>query len=191
MDIFQDFLQHFLEVFIDDFAVFSSQKDHLHYLWKIFQQCRETSLKLHLGKCFFKISSGVLLGHMVSRRGLEVDIEKVRSILILAAPSCIREIRGFVGCVRYYRRFIDGYAWKAVLLMELLKKDVEFSWNPGQQKAFKELKLALVKAPILSPPDWEKEFHATLDASGWCLGAILWQYDLERGNVRSTMLVGR
>ena len=61
--------------------------------------------------------------------------------------------------------------------MKLLKNDMEFSWNPERQKAFEELKLALVKAPILSPPEWKKEFHVTLDASGWCLGAILWQYD--------------
>ena len=67
MDIFQDFLRNFLEVFIDDFAVFSLQKDHLHYLRKTFQQCREIDLKLHPGKGFFGIFSGVLVGHMVSR----------------------------------------------------------------------------------------------------------------------------
>ena len=72
---------------------------------------------------------------------------------------------------------MDEYVWKVIPLIELLKKDVEFSWNPERQRAFEELKLTLVKAPILSPPDWTKEFHVTLDASGWCLGAILWQYD--------------
>ena len=57
---------------------------------------------------------------------------------------------------------------------------MEFNWNPKRQTVFEDLKLALSKAPILSPPDWEKEFHVTLYASGWCLGAILWQYDSER-----------
>ena len=57
---------------------------------------------------------------------------------------------------------------------------MEFNWNPERQIAFEDLKLAFSKAPILSPPNWEKEFHITLDASGWCLGAILWQYDSER-----------
>ena len=181
MDIFQDFLRHFLEVFIDNFAVFSLQKDHLEYLRKTFQRCRETCLKLHLGKCFFGMTSGVLLGHVVlSKRGLEVDREKVKTILALIASNCVRDIRGFLGCVGYYRTFIDGYMWKAIPLIELLKKDVEFNWNPKRQKAFEDLKLAFVKAPIFSPPDWEKEFHVTLDASGWCLGAILWQFDSKR-----------
>ena len=76
----------------------------------------------------------------------------------------------------YYRRFIKDYARKALPLMELLKEE-EFSWNPERQSPFEELKLTLSRAPILSPPDWAKEFHVTLDASGWCLGAILWQHD--------------
>ena len=177
MDIFQDFLRHFLEVFIDDFVVFSTQSDHLGFLKKDFKRCKETNLKLHPRKCFLDMTSGVLLGHIVSKKGLEVDMEKVRSILTLAPPTCFREIRGFLGCVGYYRRFIDGYARKAIPLMELLKKGVEFSWSPERQGVFEELKLTLAKAPILSPPDWTKEFHVTFDAFGWCLGAILWQYD--------------
>jgi hypothetical protein len=54
MDIFKDFLRHFLEVFIDDFAVFSNKEDHLEYLRKTFQRCRETNLKLHPRKVFFR-----------------------------------------------------------------------------------------------------------------------------------------
>ena len=177
MDIFQDFLRHFLEVFIDDFAVFSAKQDHLKYLRKTFERCRETNLKLHPGKCFLGMESGLLLGHVVSKDGLEVDLDKVKAILALTAPMNVREIRGFLGCVGYYRRFIKDYARKALPLTELLKKEEEFSWNPERQSAFEELKLVLSKAPILSPPDWAKEFHVTLDASGWCFGAILWQYD--------------
>ena len=79
--------------------------------------------------------------------------------------------------MEYYWRFIKDYARKALPLTELLKKEEEFSWNPERQLAFEELKLTLSRAPILSPPDWAKEFHVTLDASGWCLGAIFWQHD--------------
>ena len=177
MDIFQDFLRHFLEVFIDDFAVFSAKPDHLKFLKKTFERCRETNLKLHPGKCFLGMESGLLLGHVVSKSGLKVDLDKVKAILALTAPTNVREIRGFLGCVGYYQRFIKDYTRKALPLTELLKKEEEFSWNPERQSAFEELKLTLSRAPILSPPDWAKEFHVTLDASGWCLGAILWQYD--------------
>ena len=177
MDIFQDFLRHFLEVFIDDFALFSAKHDHLKFLKRTFERCRETNLELHPGKCFLGMESGLLLEHVVSKNKLEVDLDKVKAILALTDPSNVREIRGFLGCVGYYRRFIKDYARKALPLTELLKKEEEFSWNPERQSTFKELKLTLSKAPILSPPDWAKEFHVTLDASGWCLGAILWQHD--------------
>ena len=110
MDIFQDFLRHFLEVFIDDFTIFSIQSGHLRFLKKTFERCKETNLKLPLGKSFLGMMFGVLLGHIVSRKGLEVDMEKVRSIFILIPPTCVREIRGFLGCIGYYRQFIDGYA---------------------------------------------------------------------------------
>ena len=177
MDIFQDFLRHFLEVFIDNFAVFSAKRDHLNFLKKTSEKCRETNLKLHPGKCFLGMESGLLLGHVVSKSGLKVDLDKVKAILALIAPTNVREIREFLGCVGYYQRFIKDYARKALPLTELLKKEEEFSWNPERQSAFEELKLTLSRAPILYPPDWAKEFHVTLDASGWCLGAILWQFD--------------
>ena len=180
MDIFKDFLRHFIEVFIDDFAVFSDRKSHLECLRKTFEKCRETGLKLHPGKCFFGMGSGILLGHVVSSTGLQVDLEKVRVILTLLAPTSVKEIRGFLGCVGYYRRFIDGYAKRALPLTELLKKDAEFIWTGKRQQAFEDLKTQLSVSPILSVPNWTKEFHVTIDASSWCLGAILWQYDPDK-----------
>ena len=179
MDIFQDFLKHFLEVFIDDFAVFSRWVEHLDYLRKTFQRCRETKLKLHPGKCFFGMLAGLLLGHIVSRKGIAVDVAKVIVMLALLAPTNLRELRGFLGCVGYYRRFIENYARLAMPLTELLKKEEEYLWTEIRQQAFEELKRRLVTAPILAPPDWSKSFHVTLDASGWCVGAILWQLDDE------------
>jgi hypothetical protein len=137
MDIFKDFLRHFLEVFIDDFAVFSNQEAHLEYLRKTFQQCWETNLKLHPGKCFFGMSSGILLGYSIGPHGLEVDMDKVKTMLALLAPSNVEEIRGFLGCVGYYRRFIEGYAKRAIPLMELLKKDTEFKWTGNRQETLK------------------------------------------------------
>jgi len=75
-DIFQDFLRFFLEVFIDDFAVFSkSWTKHLHHLRLTFMRCREANLKLNPGKCFIRMDSGILLGHRVSREGISIDID--------------------------------------------------------------------------------------------------------------------
>ena len=49
-------------------------------------------MKLHPGKCFLGMKFEILLGHVVSRKGLEVDIDKVRAILALSTPTCIREV---------------------------------------------------------------------------------------------------
>ena len=179
MDIFKDFLRHFLEVFIDDFAVLSGRTDH-DFLRRPFQRCRETGLKLHPEKCFLGMESRVLLRHMVSRQGLEVDSDKVRAILALVAPKTVREVRGFLGCVGYYRRFMGNYAQVANPLSELLKRETEFIWTNPRQTTFEELKRAMTTTPIFSPPDWEHEFHVTPDASGWCLAAILWKYQGDR-----------
>jgi hypothetical protein len=138
------------------------------------------NLKLHPGKCFFRMSSGILLEHIVGPHGLQVDMDKVKTMLALLAPSNVKEIQGFLRCVGYYRRFIEGYAKRAIPLTELLKKDTEFEWTRNRQKAIEDLKIQLATAPILSSPDWTKDFHVTIDASGWCLGSILWKYDMER-----------
>ena len=103
-------------------------------------------------------------------------MDKVTAILALAAPSTVKEVRGFLGMVGYYRRFVEGYAQIALPLTELLKQDTPFHWEERQEEAFKELKLRMVTAPLLVPPSFEKVFHVTGDASGFCVGIILWQY---------------
>jgi hypothetical protein len=126
------------------------------------------------------MSSGILLRHIIGPHGLQVDMSKIKTMLALLVPSNVKEIRGFLGCVGYYRRFIERYAKLAIPLTELLKKDTEFEWTGNRQKAFEDLKIQLATAPILSSPDWMKDFHVSIDASRWCLGLILWQYDTER-----------
>ena len=86
----------------------------------------------------------------------------------------------FLGVLDTTGDLLSGYAKQATPLTELLKKEEEFIWTERRQKAFEDLKKTLIKAPVLSPPDWSREFHVTIDASGWCLGAILWQYKEEK-----------
>jgi hypothetical protein len=62
------------------------------------------------------------------------------------------------------------YVALCISLTVLLKKDVEFSWNPERKAAFELLKEKLVTAPILAPPEWTKVFHVYIDASNFCVG---------------------
>jgi hypothetical protein len=176
-DIFHDFL----EVFIDDFAVFSKGwKEHWEHLRLTLERCREANLKLNPGKCFLGMQSGILLGHRISQEGITVDIDKVTCILALRAPMSLREVRGFLGMVGYYRRFVEGYSKIALPLTVLMKKETPFLWSDKQEGAFQELKVRMVKAPVLAVPKFDREFHVTGDASGFCIGIILWQYGEEK-----------
>jgi hypothetical protein len=121
------------------------------------------------------MDTGVLLSHRVSVEGIAVDMDKVTTILALKSPSSVREVRGFLGMVGYYRRFVNGYAKIALPLTKLLKKDEPFNWTSRQEEAFRELKTRMVKAPVVSAPDFNKEFHVTSNASGFFIGIILWE----------------
>lgn len=125
MIMFQDFLRKFLEIFIDDFCMYGASSKHLDHLQQTFQRCRESQLCLHPEKCFIGMQEGILLGHVISQQGIEVDAEKVRVILKLKPPKNLKELRGFLGYVGYYRRFIRQYVDLAMPLTQLLKKEVD------------------------------------------------------------------
>ncbi|OAE20585.1 hypothetical protein AXG93_486s1000 [Marchantia polymorpha subsp. ruderalis] len=120
------------------------------FAWKIEDMkgipTRESSLSLHPEKCFFFMTSGILLGHRVSSSAIAEDTEKVKVILELEPSTNLRELRAFLGHVGYYRRFIDMYAILAANLTKLLKKDEPYEWGEKQQLAFKALKSKLMTA---------------------------------------------
>jgi transposase InsO family protein len=175
MIIFQEFLRKFLEVFMDDFCVYSPEAEHFSHLIQTFEKCRQTGLRLHPWKSYFGMTKGILLGHVISKKGIELDVDKVKVIAALKAPTDVREIRAFLGHAGYYRRAIHKYAEIAMPLTALLKKDIEFEWNDTRQQAFEDLKQRLISAPVLIKPDWEKDFHVFIDASAYCIGANLSQ----------------
>ena len=73
MNIFHDYLRHVFEIFIDDFVVYGKASNHVMQMKKTFQRCREVGLKLHPGKCFIAMRERILLGHKISKRGIDVD----------------------------------------------------------------------------------------------------------------------
>ncbi|CAM6093803.1 unnamed protein product [Calypogeia fissa] len=179
MNIFHDFLRKFLEIFIDDFAIYGTIQDHEECLRLTFQRCREVGLRLHPGKCFFGVNEGILLGHRISKKGIKVDQEKVAIWLAITFPKTLKEVRAFLGCVGYYRRFIQNYAKIASSLTKMLKRDVDVEPTLERVSAFDTLKERLTQAPVLTTPDWGKDFHVYVDCSGFCIGSILSQLDEE------------
>ena len=95
--LFHDMMHRDVEVYVDGMIMKSRDKvGRSVALQRFFERIRQFRLRLNPKKCTFKVTSGKLLGHIVSERGIEVDPEKIRAILGMPAPRTKREIRGFM-----------------------------------------------------------------------------------------------
>ncbi|XP_058733004.1 uncharacterized protein LOC131604588 [Vicia villosa] len=176
MAIFADFLDGIMEVFMDDFSVCGgSFETCLENLEMVLKRCVSVNLVLNWEKCHFMVRQGIVLGHIVSDRGIEVDKAKIEIIENLQPPKTVREIRSFLGHAGFYRRFIKDFSKITKPLTELLMKDAEFVFTDKCTEAFQTLKQALISAPIMQPPDWNEPFEIMCDASDYAVGAVLGQ----------------
>ncbi|KAM2922713.1 hypothetical protein COP2_039036 [Malus domestica] len=174
--IFSEYVERIIEIFMDDLIVFGDSFDNcLDNLTLILKRCVETNLVLNWEKCHFMVKQGIVLGHIISEKGIEVDKSKVDLVRYLPSPTSVREVRSFLGHAGFYRRFIKDFSKIAQPLCCLLQKDVSFEFNEACEKAFKHLKDLLTMAPIITPPDWSIPFELMCDASDYALGAVLGQ----------------
>jgi len=121
------------------------------------------------------VREGIVLGHRVSERGIEVDRAKIEVIEQLPPPTNVRGVRSFLCHVGFYRRFIQEFSQIARPLTNLLDKDAPFNFDDEYLDAFHYLKKALISAPIIQPPDWSLPFKIMCDASDYAVGAFLGQ----------------
>ncbi|XP_050888963.1 uncharacterized protein LOC127094142 [Lathyrus oleraceus] len=176
MAIFADFLENIMEVFMDDFSVYGqSFEECLENLERVLERCVKVNLVLNWEKCHFMVQEGIVLGHIISNRGIEVDKAKIEVIENLQPPRTVREVRSFLGHAGFYRRFIKDFSKITKPLTGLLMKDAEFIFDDNCLKAFQTLKQALISAPIMQTPDWNEPFEIMCDASDYAVGAVLGQ----------------
>jgi hypothetical protein len=165
-----------MEVFMDDFLFYSKTFDHcLENIDKVLQRCQEKDLVLNWEKCHFMVREGIVLGHLVSERGIEVDKAKIEVIEQLPPPVNIKGIHSFLGHAGFYRQFIKDFSQIARPLTNLLAKDAPFEFTNECLAAFHTLKKALISAPIIQPPDWSLTFEIMCDVSDYAVGAVLGQ----------------
>jgi len=154
MAIFADMVEKCIEVFMDDFSVFGTSFGNcLANLEKVLQRCEESNLVLNWEKCHFMVQEGIVLGHKISKRGIEVDKAKLDVIDKLPPPVNVKGIRSFLGHAGFYRRFIKDFSKIAKPLSNLLNKDVVFDFNDECLEAFNTRKAKLVSAPVITAPD--------------------------------------
>src|SRR5688572_14148163 len=135
--VFMPELDKFVIVFIDDILVFSkNEEEHAQHLRIVLNRLREHQLYAKFSKCEFWLKKVPFLGHVLFKRGIEVDPGKVKDILDSKPPTSAHEVRSFLGMAGYYRRFIPNFSKISKPITELLKKEVKFGWSPECEESF-------------------------------------------------------
>jgi hypothetical protein len=113
---------------------------------------------------------GIILEHVISNRGIEVDKAKVETVEQLPPPTDVKSFSSFLGHSGFYRRFIKDFSKITKPLTQLVQKDVAFDFDEKCLAAFWTLKNVLVSAPIIQPLDWSQRFEIMCDASEYVVG---------------------
>ena len=122
---------------MDDLTVYgNSSESCLGNLDRVLKKCQEKNLVLNFETCHFMVPEGIILEHIVSEKGIQVDKAKVEVINKLLFPTIPKEIRAFLGHAGFNRRFIREFAKIPQPLTHLLKNDMEFVIDEPFQKAF-------------------------------------------------------
>nr|GEZ52312.1 reverse transcriptase domain-containing protein [Tanacetum cinerariifolium] len=155
MVIFHDMIEQTMKVFMDDFLVFrNSFSTCLTNLERMLKRCEDTKLALNWEKSHFMVKEGIVLGHKISKKGIEVDKAKIKVISKLPHPTTIKGIRSFLGHAGFYRRFIKDFSKISRPITHLLEKNSPFIFSNDCIQAFRTLKEKLTEAPILIAPNW-------------------------------------
>lgn len=169
-------LENNVMVYLDDIIIISSTfNEHLKILGLVFDRLKDAGLLVKPEKCHFCKPELKYLGHVVDSKGLRPDPEKVQAIVNILPPTNLTEIRRFIATASWYRRFIPSFSSILSPLSHLTRKNVKFNWTPECQSSFNTLKEALITAPVLTCPDFDKTFVLQTDASHYGLGAVLTQ----------------
>jgi hypothetical protein len=143
-----------IQVYIDDVVITTRKEDVLiSDLKETFDNLDMYKLKLNPTKCSFDVSTGQLLGFLVSIRGIEANPEKIQAILTMGKPAKLHDIQQLAGCVAALSRFVARLGEKALPFYTLMKKsDKKFKWTEEADAAFSQLKKVLSTPPVLVAP---------------------------------------
>lgn len=164
-------------VYLDDIIIFgSSLQQHLDNVRKVFERIRQSNLKIQLDKSEFLRKEVEYLGHIVTTEGVKPNPAKIQAIKSYPIPKTTKQIKGFLGLLGYYRKFIRDFARITKPMTKCLKKDAIIDTeNLEYKECFERCKNLLIEEPVLQYPDFTQSFNLTTDASNVAIGAVLSQ----------------
>ena len=158
-----------------DNIIIKSKKveNHLIDLKKLFERLRKYNLKLNPTKCTFGAPVGKLLGFIVSKKGIEIDPTKIKTIRKMSISKIQEDVKSFLGKVNFFDRFIAQLTFTCEILFKLLKKNASMHWNEECQQAFDKIKDYLLNYPISMPPKSGRPLIIYLSILDEIMGCVL------------------
>jgi hypothetical protein len=151
--VFGEHIGRTVEAYVDDIVVKTRKaSDLLSDLETAFKCLRAKSMKLNPENCVFGVPRGMLLGFIVSERGIKANPEKIAGITNMGPIKDLKGVQRVMGCLAALSRFISRLGEKGLPLYCLVRKTERFTWTPEAEEALGNLKALLTNAPILVPP---------------------------------------
>jgi hypothetical protein len=187
--VFRDHIGRTVEAYVDDIVVKTRKADDLVGDLRIAFGClRANRVKLNPEKSVFGVPRGMLLGYIVSQRGIEANPEKVVALERIGPIRDLKGVQKVLGWLAALSRFISRLGKKGLPLYRLLRKHERFSWTVEAQEALDKLKATLTHAPILTPPQDGEPLYLYAVATTQVVSAVI---VVERAEVGHTLLVQR
>lgn len=164
-------------VYMDDILLLSETiPQMIELIRKVATRLTTAGLSINFEKSKFFASSVKYLGYIISEGGMRLDPQRLEAMTSYSRPTNTKSVRRFLGMTGYYRRLIQDYSGMAAALTDLLKKSVtKFLWTEEAEDSFQKLRNAMMTAPVIANPDFDKDFHIQCDASDVSGAAALGQ----------------
>ena len=173
-EIFRDMIDLGIVFYLNDIHTYSeNEQDQVALVKRVLERLQEHQLAIALDKCKWHRSKVNFLGYIISTEGVEMDQERIRTVVEWEAPDSVKGVQSFLGFANFYRRFIEGYSKLTRPLTDLTKKSGKFFWSDECGRAFEELKQRFTSAPILRHYDPELPCIIECEASDFAIGTVL------------------
>jgi hypothetical protein len=181
--VFGDHIGRTIEAYVDGIVVKTRKADGLvDDLHIVFGCLRANGVKLNPEKCVFGVPRGMLLGYIVSQRGIKANPEKVAALERMGLIRDLKGVQKVLGCLAALSCFISRLGEKGLPLYRLLKKHERFSWTVEAQEALDKLKATLAHTPILTPPRGDEPLYLYVVATTQVVSAVIVVERAEEGH---------